>query len=363
MEEHLAVLLRLAKAYDAEQLDVSDLYVWWGKVRSPNRQQPQANLDVIREVGRSAAADPETHLYLTDYRSLYVGEVGGIIEGDLPPGEADHAPNYYAREGLRCDFWFKLHDIRRLVSDDLLAVIEELKKLWNVHYGDRPVSLYGGMVDLPLVVIRDDGGAFFNADERDLLTDGRLWAEFDAETSAGIGTVERALREDMFGDAAWAALETTTRSFIAAAEQIFREHRSDPGFDFASVVGSFGKALEVQCNAIVRRALLKVPPNSRRANVDGRTVDLAMFRPLSLGELARSIGSEMELNKALTAALQHGVWFTGSLPAILDEFREVRNPGAHEARIDRQTATRWRNRLVGVGCVGDFVELARVRLR
>ena len=36
-------------------------------------------------------------------------------------------------------------------------MIAELKLLRNPEYHDRPVSLYGGMVDLPLIVVRPDG--------------------------------------------------------------------------------------------------------------------------------------------------------------------------------------------------------------
>jgi len=36
-------------------------------------------------------------------------------------------------------------------------VIEQLRQLRNVRYHDQRVSLYGGMVDLPLVVTRPDG--------------------------------------------------------------------------------------------------------------------------------------------------------------------------------------------------------------
>jgi len=68
-------------------------------------------------------------------------------------GERDHVPAYY--EGHACDFWFRLFDVRRLVSDDTPAVIEEAAKLRNAGYHDRPVSLYGGMVDAPLLVHRD----------------------------------------------------------------------------------------------------------------------------------------------------------------------------------------------------------------
>ena len=41
-------------------------------------------------------------------------------------------------------------------------MIAELKVLRNVHYNDRPVSLFGGMVDLPLIVTRPDGRRFFD---------------------------------------------------------------------------------------------------------------------------------------------------------------------------------------------------------
>ena len=44
---------------------------------------------------------------------------------------------------------------------DALAVPEELRKLRVITYNDRPVSLCGGMVNLPLLVKRPDGTRFF----------------------------------------------------------------------------------------------------------------------------------------------------------------------------------------------------------
>ena len=61
--------------------------------------------------------------------------------------------------------------------------------------------------------------------------------------------MERDLRENLFGEQAWRALEATARRFIATGEKLFREHRADPAFDFGPVVRSFAKALEVQCRA------------------------------------------------------------------------------------------------------------------
>ena len=132
---------------------------------------------LIDWAGRAQAGDADrddicSHLYLTDYRSLYVAWVGEITAQHLPreqPEELDHMPSYYRDQFA--DFWFQLWDIRRLVADDTPAVIEELKRLRNTRYHDRPVSLYGGMVELPLIVTREDGASWFS--DRDVLTGGR----------------------------------------------------------------------------------------------------------------------------------------------------------------------------------------------
>lgn len=208
MEAHIRILREHAQRFRGKTQDEEEVYVWWGKIRSTHRQRPLPHLKQVLaledELGSdNGAAEREVHLYLTDYRSLYVAHVGEITAED-PRGEEDesHIPEIYLGDDINCDCWFRLWDIRRIVSDDTLAVIEELAKLRNVAYGDMPVSIYGGMVDLPLIVTRPDDSRYFEVDARDLLTDGNYWVEFDAEHS-GIGALERELREDRFGDDAW----------------------------------------------------------------------------------------------------------------------------------------------------------------
>lgn len=362
MDEHLSVLLRWAERFDRREAGDDDIYVWWGKVRSSNRQKPQAHSDEIRAAA-ALGEEREVHLYLTDYRSLYVAEILGVADGTLAESELAHVPDYYSKQDLNCDFWFKLGDIRRLVVDDTPLVIEELKRLSNVHYNDRPVSLYGGMVDLPLVVSRSDGVEFFNEDERDRLTDGKLWAELDAAAGTGLGATERDLRENRFGDNLWLALDAGARTFIATGERIFREHRADAAFDFAPVLTSFAKAMEVQANVILRRVLPKIDSKLRLMNFDGRTVDLVECGALDLGKIEKAIGSDKALNAALAGALRNGNWFTSAFPAVISAVRDVRNPGTHASAVDRDVARQWRDRLVGVGCVGELVELARTGLK
>ena len=272
-------------------------------------------------------------------------------------------PPYYAAQELRCDFWFKLGDMRRLVRDDLPAVAKELARLKNVHYNDRPVSLYGGMVDIPLVVSRTDDLQFFDPDERDAATDDRLWAEYDAERGQASAEMQRELRDNVLGEDAWSALELTVQSTVADAERAFRDHRGDLGYDFSAVILGFSKAIEIQCNAILRRGTASLPVATRSVNIEGTSRDLAKQRALGLGQLSRAIGGEKALADALTQGLSNGGWFTSQLPPMLEELRSVRNPGAHAERVGRDEATRWRNRILGIGSIGILVELAKVQPR
>jgi hypothetical protein len=215
------------------------------------------------------------------------------------------------------------------------------------------------MVELPLLVRRDDGARYFDPEVREGLLGGLYWCEFDSQRS-GIGAMERDLRENLFGDRAWAGLDPAARTFIASAEVVFRAHRTDAAFDFTGVVMDFAKALEVQTNAILRRAMSAARENLRCVSVDGRRIDLARGRPLTLGELARVIGEEHAVNDFVRQRLQNGAWFAASLPPILRDMADLRNPAAHERAVGKGEAGDMRNRCVGVGQSGILVELGRV---
>lgn len=229
MDAHLRLLLANTAAYRAGKLPEEEVYVWWGKVRSPYRLERLPQLDEILAMDDSLDPDGERelHLYLTDYRSLYVGHVYEITADDVRGDEGSHVPAYYTEANLQCDCWFRLGDIRRLVLDDTVAVIDELRKLRNTHYQGRPVSLYGGMVNLPLVVTRDDGVRFFDPDVREALLEGKHWVEADASRT-GLGAVERDLRENLFGAEAWNRLDVTTRTSPPARSSRRRSRSSAP---------------------------------------------------------------------------------------------------------------------------------------
>ena len=385
MDAHLRVLLHWAETHrggvvgssapsappDSHQFGEGEgdgpPFVWWAKVRSPNRQQPLPHIDDILAIQDQIEAEVETHLYLTDYRSLYVGQLDEItadrIRSDTPD-EVEHMPSYY--QGMQADFWFRLLDIRRIVSDDTPAVIEELKKLRNKRYNDRPVSLYGGMVELPLIVKREDEVSWFG--DRDALLGDQLWAERDAHNRSDTERMMRELRDNLLGDYVWSKLEPATKTFLASAEAVFRTRRDDPGFDFSGPALEYSKALEVELNALVFKisanVLGKAQPKDREVRVDGRVVDLGSRGVhVSLG----AIGHLLEREEILRRALQSGrpsdwQWLCGVLPHQLARVIEARNPAAHERSIDGEVAGTVRSDVLGIGCDGLFTKLARMKV-
>ena len=118
------------------------------------------------------------------------------------------------------------------MQDDTESVIHDLQQLRNVRYEDKPVSIYGGMVDLPLIVTEPEPVQYFDEATRAQVTGGMYWVEFEAGQAGG-GRLARDLRQNLFGDEAWHRLDPATRTFVVTAERIFRDHVDDPAFDLA----------------------------------------------------------------------------------------------------------------------------------
>jgi hypothetical protein len=105
------------------------------------------------------------------------------------------------------------------------------------------------------------------------------------------------------------------------------------------------------------------PAAVRFHNLDGISADLGTHGHLSLGQLARALQSDTARQGWISQHAEHGAWFAGLLPRLLDTLAKLRNPGAHAARVGQEAALHWRNQLLGVGCLGLLVELGRVRPR
>jgi hypothetical protein len=159
------------------------------------------------------------------------------------------------------------------------------------------------------------------------------------------------------------ALDPAARTFIASAEKILRDQRADPAFDYGPVVANLAKAVEVTCNAILRRVGPRLPQEVRQVRTDRETIDVGAVGHLSIGQLASVLRNRGPLHKQLRQRLDNGDWFVDAFPKILGEVASLRNPGVHRAHVGREAVMALRNALVGVGCQGALIELAKTRPR
>jgi len=83
LDAHLDVLLRWAGEHAAGRAERDDVYVWWAKIRSQHRDGRLPHHADVLALDAQIGAQVETHLYLTDYRSLYVADVGEVTDDDV----------------------------------------------------------------------------------------------------------------------------------------------------------------------------------------------------------------------------------------------------------------------------------------
>src|SRR4051812_1865001 len=99
MDAHLRVLLDTISEFRAGKVNEQDVRVWWGKVKSKNRLDELPHLAEILamngELSTNGATGREMHLYLTDYRSLYVGHIHEITAHEVTKDDGAHVPAYY----------------------------------------------------------------------------------------------------------------------------------------------------------------------------------------------------------------------------------------------------------------------------
>jgi hypothetical protein len=170
--------------------------------------------------------------------------------------------------------------------------------------------------------------------DRDLLTDGHLWAERESELKGETERMARELRDNLLGPEVWGALEPRPGRSWPRAKRC-----SAPG---ATIRRSTSRGRrwstpeETELNALLFSALRKVyagrPEAERSVLLDGRTLDLGQrVPPQSLGGMLVLLEKKPVIEKGVRRAFStaDAGWILGELPHALRRIVEIRNPAAH----------------------------------
>jgi hypothetical protein len=98
--------------------------------------------------------------------------------------------------------------------------------------------------------------------------------------------------------------------------------------------------------------------------VDGRRIDLGARVPhQSLGTILHLLEHDDAVGRALGTAFSHADAGTlrGIAPREIRGLLELRNPAAHSEAVSRERVERLRALVMGVGCEGILVRLARAK--
>jgi len=248
--EHLSLLRD--SWIDCGAGDHSRAFVWIGKVRSSQRgTERHAHTESFLALQKQIEAGVETHVYLTDLASLWVGHLMQIAEEPPHGSDADgHVPLYYGQAKLDVELWLKMADLRSLVQTGGADLHSELTELADVHYGQRRVSLFGGIYHWPILVSERSPQAYFDpanfVDPAEGTTglSQRCWALMQAHQGHDILSMGTDLRDHLLGRETWRKFSADVRYFLASGESIFRVHQDTSGFDFSGAVVEYAKALE-----------------------------------------------------------------------------------------------------------------------
>jgi hypothetical protein len=207
-------------------------------------------------------------------------------------------------------------------------------------------------------------------EKRQELTGGQLWAQLEAQLRGESKRVSRQLRDNLFGPRLWRAMEPASRTFLTSAEAVFRARRDDPGFDFSAVAIEYGKAVEVELNAIIFPALRSVLANKapKQREVHGTHSRLDLGKPVphqTLGAMAHLLERQTLVQKGLRTALHRdsGWMLSDRFRKDLVGLLKLRNPAAHWEVTTGEMLEERRSELLGIGCEGFLVRLLRTKVR
>ena len=251
---------------------------------------------------------------------------------------------------------------------DLAGTELEIQKLRNTIKPEKPVSMYGGIADAPMIVTREPPVRWFEDNEE--LTGGQLWAQLEAQLRGESKRVARQLRDNLFGPGLWRAMEPASRTFLTSAEAVFRSRIDDPGFDFSTVAIEYAKAVEVELNALIFPALRSLlsgrPPKQREIHGSHSRLDLGRpVRHQTMGAIAHYLEEAGLVRKGIWTALKHDAeWILSEeFNAVLGRLLKLRNPAAHWEVTMGDMVSEQRAELLGIGCEGFLVRLIQAKLR
>lgn len=350
-----------------------DGYAYWGKVISKDREKKvdikhfQSIVDSNKENGFS------THLYISDYKNLWVAKVDEIVEGI---GKDFKTLDFY--KDKKIEVWFKISDIT-ILEYCPETTASKLSELYiDNDYNDliiEGLSPFTTGIKYP-AIIQDLAEEHYFDELED--SDGKLVSITpEAIKNTGSAKVIKTLNTYCFPDVVYSKIPHSAKMEIESAELDMMDSRHH---NFTKVAFSYIKAFEIIVNHLVIHHMKKagigdeffvkpdvMPPKLYLNDFDADgLVPLGKFQKnFSINQLIYFVeriikSNRLSFNRAFKDQKPFVKWFTNDLQKSLEtnQLMKIRGILAHSDSdaITESDLLAVRNLILGIGQTGLIME-------
>lgn len=332
--------------------------VAFGKVKSPLRDNSHPNEEKLKIVYKTVSRKNPLQLFLTDYNSLYVANVISVKEEKT---KLIKAPSYY--EFLDVEKWYIFDDLRLLAVNDFQSIRDNiLANFKATNFNNRTYAVYGNNYVYPMQVTMKEHINYFEKEDVDFKYFTNIFKSKEQIE------MKQNLIDFNFGEKRFYCLSQNTQDNVISAEIEYFQNKTNPLYDFSSVVIKYSKAVEYElyyfiksiCKYLISKNDLlrdfKYSIQGRDYNLEDILENKASYGTykyiINSYEIKNAIHKFIYNNKLKFFILQDVVYY-------ITVIQEIRNVSVHEGETSFSDCNKIRNNVLGIGKSGMLAELHR----
>lgn len=331
----------------------------FGKVRSKLRDQEHPNEERLDTIFEATTKESPLQLFLTDYNSMYVARVISVNKEI----KLIKTPEYYKE--LDVEYWFVFDDLRLIAHKDFETIRDRiLANFKAVNYNNHTYAIYGNPYVYPMQVTMKEEIDYFEKDDENY----KFYTDI-FKTPEQI-TMQQNLIDFNFGSAVFYSFTPNSQENIISAEMEYMQNKSNPLYDFSSVVVKYSKAVEAEFYRFMRELFSYILERNTTLErfpyaVQGKSYmlkDIKAHKP-NFGTYLHLIRS-YEIKDALNTyiedkSLKHFIFV--EIPSFVRTMQSIRNESVHGQATTLQECTTIRAEVVGIGRSGILTQLVNYK--
>ncbi len=344
------------------QVLINKEHVAFGKIRSKIKAVEHEFTDELNAIYKNTNSESYLQLFLTEYSSLFVAKVTQISTNDM----SDIAPAYYADKELEVEQWYIIEDIRELVRNDFELVRDNyLSNFTTPNFRNHTYAIYGNSYVYPLIVNMKQEIDYFKNEDKDF----KHYP--DIYKSKEFLNIKNNLITYSFGSKYVNFMHPDTMNNIISAEIEYQANRTNPIYDFSSVIIKYSKTVEQEIYIFIKHLFKYLSTFDKTIlainyNVQGHKYelrDIFVNKP-NLGTYKFLLKNNL-IQECLDLYCQKQIKFyiVKSIPYYINLVQDIRNETVHGSQPSSDDVQKLREKIIGVSCESIILEIVKTRIK